>query len=81
MKPEFELTMVQVTTAVNVTRSPAVSTVPVAGTIESTAMKSVVGVVGPLLPQLAIRRRLHRKSRLRIVRLLTVSPVVMNTHD
>ena len=52
MKPPAELTIVHVTTTVNVTRSPALSVVPSAGTIESSALKSVVGVVGLLLPQL-----------------------------
>lgn len=43
--PPFALTRLQVTTAVNVTRSPAFNIVPAAGAIEFNAIKSVVGAV------------------------------------
>jgi len=69
-KPPSELTMVQVTTAVNVTRSPAFNVVPAAGTIEVNEMKSVVGEVGRLLPQPAIKKRANQRPGFRRVLLV-----------
>src|SRR6188508_3058592 len=49
--------MVPVTTAVNVTRSPALSTVPAAGTTEFNVIWSAVGAVGLSLAQPATKKQ------------------------
>ena len=66
------------TTAVNVTRSPAMSVVPAAGRIDSNVMKSVVGPVGVLAPQPVNRNRLTTKLNVLVITNVLDHPVYAN---